>query len=143
MSQSATLYRISEDTFEQLKSSDSARRFKTSSAKNYTTFQGSFMGLEYVLSKGQDQQITELMGEIFNPKEHLGGGDFENLTHEEQFKLYESGSIIPYLSIATVAKINDLLNQVTQANFEANYNANELNKNGIYPCVWHNDNSLS
>ena len=101
------------------------------------------MGLEYVLSKGQDQQITELMGEIFNPKEHLGGGDFENLTHEEQFKLYESGSIIPYLSIATVAKINDLLSQVTQANFEANYNANELNKNGIYPCVWHNDNSLN
>lgn len=141
MSQSATLYRISKDTFDKLKASGNSRRFEISSAKNYTSFQGSFMGLEYLLSKGQDEPTTELMSEIFNPKEALGRQEFENLTPEEQFEFYESGWFIPYLDTNKVSEINKLLHQVTEANFRANYNAKELNDNGIYPQVWHNDNS--
>ena len=141
MSQTATLYRVSQDTFEKLKASSTSRRFDIAAAKNYTTFQGSFMGLEYLLSKGQDQQKTELVSEIFNPKDALGRQEFENLSTEEQFEFYESGSFIPYLDTAKVRRINDLLSQVTEADFQASFDTKELNENGIYPKVWHNDDS--
>jgi hypothetical protein len=66
MSQSATLYRISNDTFRQLEASVDRPQFEISSAKNYTTFQGSFMGLEYILSKGQDIPTTKIINEILD-----------------------------------------------------------------------------
>ena len=45
MSQTATLYRISSDTFEQLVESGNNREFDITSVKDQATFQGSFMGL--------------------------------------------------------------------------------------------------
>jgi hypothetical protein len=86
MSQSATLYRISNDTFRQLETSAGRPQFEISSAKNYTTFQGSFMGLEYILSKGQDIPTTEIINEIFNPTQSLGRQDIERLSLEEQME---------------------------------------------------------
>jgi Domain of unknown function (DUF1877) len=141
MSKSATLYRVSKDTFEQLKSSDNSRKFDSSSTKSFATFQGSFVGLEYILTKGQDQLTTELLSEIFNPKEALGRQKFESLTPEEQFEFYESGSFIPYLDTTEISEINDLLDGVKGADIHAKYDAKEFNSNGIYPSVWHNDNS--
>jgi hypothetical protein len=140
MSQSATLYRISKETFEQLRSSEDSRNFDIASAKNYTSFHGSFMGLEYLLSKGQGERTRELISEIFNPKEALGGQEFENMPPEEQFEFYGTGEVIPYLDTNMVSEISKLLGHVTEADFQANYNAKELNDNGIYPQAWHNDN---
>jgi hypothetical protein len=141
MSQSATLYRVSHDTFEQLEKSAHEKRFNISSAKNYTTFQGSFMGLEFILSKGQDASATDLIKEIFNPKQSIGGQDFASLTPEEQFEYYENGMPISYLDTTIISKLSDLLDKISEQEIHLKYNANELNDNGIYPGIWHDDNS--
>lgn len=141
MSQSATLYRISEDIFRQLDKPDNKQKFDINSAKNYSIFQGSFLGLEYILSKGQDNSKIELINEIFNPKQSLGGEEFDKLTPEEQFEFYESGLFIPYLDTSTISKLNDFIGNVSQTDIHLKYDAKELNDNGIYPEVWHNDNS--
>jgi hypothetical protein len=99
------------------------------------------MALEYILSKGQNNSTTELVNEIFNPKHSLGGQNFESLTPKEQFEFYESGLFIPYLDISTISKLNDFLTNISQTDVSSKYNTNELNNNGIYPEVWHNDNS--
>jgi len=141
MSQSATLYRISQDIFNQLDKPNNKQKFDRHSAKSYSIFQGTFMGLEYVLSKGQDNSTTELINEIFNPKLSLGGQDFENLTPEQQFEFYESELFIPYLGKSTISKLNDFFSNISLTDIRAKYNAKELNDNRIYPGVWHNDNS--
>lgn len=141
MSQSATLYRISQAIFTQLESPNDKPKFEINTAKSYVTFQGSFMGLEYVLSKGQDVSTTALVSEIFNPTQSLGGQEFESLTPEEQFEFYESGLFIPYLDTLIISKLNDFISNVSQTDISSKYDAEELNENRIYPEVWHNDNS--
>jgi hypothetical protein len=141
MSQSATLYRISQDTFKQLDKPDNKQKFDINSAKSYSIFQGSFMALEYILSKGQSNSTTELVTEIFNPKHSLGERFFESLSPEEQLEFYESGLFIPYLNPSTISQLNDLIEKIPSLNISSKYNAKELNDNGIYPRVWHNDNS--
>jgi hypothetical protein len=85
MSQSATLYRISKDTFDQISKSHKEKPFDWSASKSYLTLQGSFMGLEYVLSKGRETSIAKLVNELFNPRQSLGKEEFEALTPEEKF----------------------------------------------------------
>ena len=63
------------------------------------------------------------------------------MSHEELFEFYESESLIPYLDNNKVVEINRFLNQITEADLKINYNSDELNENGIYPQVWHNDNA--
>lgn len=141
MSQSATLYRISTDTFQQLVKSGNNPQFNIASAKDQATFQGSFMGLEFILSKGKGASTTELIREVFNPRLSIGGQDFGSLTPEEQFEFYESGGSISYLDTTSVSKLNVFLDKVSETDIQSKYNATELNDNRIYPEVWHNDNS--
>jgi hypothetical protein len=141
MSQAATLYRVSQDAFEQLNKPHNKQRFDTNSAKSYSVFDGSFMALEYILSKGKDHTTIELIKEIFNPKQALGGQEIERLPPEEQFEFYESGLFIPYQDPPTISKLNEFIGNISQADIHSNYDAKELNDNGIYPGVWHNDNS--
>ena len=141
MSQSATLYRISQDIFKELDKPDNKQKFDINSAKSYSIFQGSFMALEYILSKGQDDSTTELVNEIFNPKNSLGGQELESLAPEEQFEFYESGLYIPYLDTSTISKLHDFIVNISQTDIQSKYDSKELNDDGIYPQVWHNDNS--
>lgn len=114
----------------------------SSCAKNYATVQQSFMGIEFILAKGQDNETVELANELFYPKQQLGGQEFETMTPEEQFEFYESGNFMPYLDTPKIIKINEVLKKVSEADIDSRYDAEELNKNGIYPEVWHNDNSF-
>ena len=141
MSQSATLYRVSQDIFKQLDKTDNKQRFDINSAKSYSVFQGSFMALEYILSKGQNSLTTELVTEIFNPKNSLGRQTFERLSLEEQFDFYESGLFIPYLDTSIIRGLNDFLVDIRTTDISSKYDSKELNDNGIYPQVWHDDNS--
>lgn len=141
MSQSATLYRVSQEVFNRLEKSGGKERFEISSAKSYTIFQGSFMGLEYILSKGQDAATAGLISEIFNPKQSLGEKAFANMTPEEQFEFYENGRLIPFLDTTTILKIKNLLDEVSEADIHFRYDADELNNNDVYPRIWHKENS--
>jgi Domain of unknown function (DUF1877) len=142
MGQSATLYRISEDTFAQLEKSDTKHQFDIySTSKSYSGFQGSFVALEYILSKGQDTKTAQIVSEIFNPSQKLGVKDFESLTSEEQMEFYENGGFIYYLDKSIVSCINQFLETVPESDIHKKYDAKELNDNAVYPGYWHNDNS--
>jgi Domain of unknown function (DUF1877) len=137
MSQSATLYRITENNFKQLKISDNRQDFDIPSiAKSYSCFHGSFMGLEFILSKGQDMKTMELVSEIFNPKQSLGGQDFDNFTPEQITDFFEAGGFIYYLDKTKVSSINQFLVTISESDIHKNYDSKELNENGIYPDVW-------
>lgn len=62
MSQSATLYRVSQNLFEALKT-NVVQAFEISSAKNFTAFESSFMGLKYDISKGQSSKTIQLLSQ--------------------------------------------------------------------------------
>jgi Domain of unknown function (DUF1877) len=141
MSQSATFYRVSQDTFRQLENSNNKQHFDISSAKDYTTLQGSFMALEYILSKAQDLSAIELINELFDPKQSLDGPDLESLTLEKKMEFYENGGVIHYLDNATISKLSGLLDKFSELDIHSKYDSDELNNNRIYPEVWHNDNS--
>lgn len=141
MSQSATLYRISKDNFELYKNSNAGLQFKISSAKNYIVINGTFMGLEYILSKGLGDSAVELIKEIFNPTTTIVPQNFESLSIEAKCHLYENGNVIPYLDIITISKLNSILTNLTESDLQLIYNANEFNEAGIYPQAWSTNNS--
>ena len=143
VSQSASLYRVSRETFLQLENSKEKGEFNIPAlAKSYSTFEGSFMGLEFVLSKGQKKETADLIAEIFNPTKKMGmqGTQAMDQLNEEDilamFESYESGEIIYYLDSSTVSQINTFLKTQSTAQVIARYNNEELNENGIYPEVW-------
>lgn len=141
MSQSATLYRISQGTFIQLENLGNDTSFDMSSANSCVTFEGSFLGLTYVLSKNRNDLDQELINGIFNPAKLLGAENVESLPFEDQFELYDSEGLIQYQDPLMISSINRLLNGVSETDFGLNYDAKELNDNEVYPYVWHNDNS--
>ncbi|PTS94442.1 hypothetical protein DBR11_23315 [Pedobacter sp. HMWF019] len=118
MSQSATLYRISRTTFIQLENLGNDVSFDMSSAKSYVTFEDSFLGIAYVLSKNRNDLDRELINGIFNPAKLLGVENVESLPFEDQFELYDSGCLIHYQDLLTISRINQLLNGVGVATFE-------------------------
>lgn len=60
------------------------------------------------------------MQEIFNPKTILGVEGFDALTPEEQYELYESGGLIPYLGTDRIAEIHKALDRITGKDIHAN-----------------------
>lgn len=141
MSQSATLYSVSQEIFEHLEKLNGEQSFDPSAAKNYETFDGSFIALEYILTQGQDDPTVKLASEIFNPSKSLGAHNIETLTPEEQFEAYDSGIIMPYIDNGTISKISMFLNQFSSSDISLKYDADKLNREGIYPTVWHNNNA--
>jgi hypothetical protein len=141
MSQSTTFYRISKDKFRELEKSGG--EFEISSAKNYVTFEGSFMALEFMLSKDLNDSTAELVSELFNPAQSIGEQNpgIDDVDSFEEFDFDDMGSSIPYLDAAAISSIHAFLDQVSTEDIESLYDAEELNSNGIYPEVWHNDNS--
>lgn len=139
MGQSTTYYRISNETFIELETSGD--KFDLSSAKSYVTLEKSFMGLEFVLSKNQEDAVVEQVKELFIPSQSIGGQniDFEDLDAIAEFDFDDFPT--PYLNAETIGNIHKALDKISTADIENSYDAEELNSNGIYPEIWHNDNS--
>jgi len=138
MSQATTLYRISKDKFNELEASGS---FEPSMAKNYVTLEGSFMALEFILSKNQDDATADLIKELFNPDQSIGGQHFD-LDALESFEEFDLSDMpITYLDTETIGNIHSVLDTISTTEIESLYDSEELNSNGIYPEVWHDDNS--
>lgn len=140
MSQSTTLYRIPKDKFSELENSG-GNSFEPSWAKNYITLQGSFMALEFILSKDQDDSTIEQLQELFNPGQTIGGSNIgiEDLDSFEEFDFDDMP--IPYLDTETIGNIHNTLDKISSTEIESLYDAEELNSNGIYPEIWQYDNS--
>jgi len=71
MGQSATLYRVSDHRFRQIEKSDKEHQVDFHSEPD-AMFQGSFMGLEYILLKGQDASTTELISQTIHDLVAIG-----------------------------------------------------------------------
>ncbi|MFD1293858.1 DUF1877 family protein [Lutibacter holmesii] len=140
MGQSSTLYEIDKLNFEKVKKDTSL--FKSDLSKSYTIFEQNFFGLEFILKKTIDKKLTEKIDQIFNPKCYLGEPvDYENIDFSQiDFSEIEDNSIY-YLNPELIKEINVILNAISNSEFIMNYNSVELNKNRIYPEVWHDDES--
>ena len=142
MGQSTTFYRISSDSFKQLKESDNRDdRSIFALNKGYIILQGTNDAIEFLLSKDVDDSSLLLVREIFYPSRSLGDPKYSNQDPEDQMKFYKSGGFIRYLDSETVLLTNELLSKFPESYFREQYNSKELNTNGIYPEVWHDANS--
>ena len=139
MSQSTTIYSISKVLFDELKNSENRKEIKIyNRAKNYYTFQNTFMGIEFLLMKGKSEITKNILNQIFNPTEYLGDFDFENANFEEMMDFMDSGNYFPYLVEEKLIEISKILSEITESEIKNSYDATELNENDIYPKQWTN-----
>lgn len=139
MSQSANIYSVSANVFTKLEQSEE-RHFDLSSAKDHVLFQGAFSGLEYILAKHQDAAGAKLAHAIFNPQTMLGSEVMEsNVSYDGQIEFFEVPLLYPYHTPEAVGKINAFLEKISAADIETRYDADEMNRNKVYPETWHKD----
>ena len=136
MSQSASIYRISKGYFQQLSEPDNKQHFDRDMAKDCSLFQGSFMALEFILSKAQDPAITKLASEIFNPSTSIANREMDELSSETQFESNQRGESIQFLDPDRISAIAAHLEKYSERDIRRLYDANELNREGIYPWCW-------
>jgi hypothetical protein len=133
MSMIATIYRIPEEVFENLVA------WNWEDTKSTEAFVSSFMGLEYLLAVGADEQAFPLYQSIFNPTLFVGPPGWQSLSFEQQMALYAERKMIFYLDPARIAAIDRLLENITEGQFRERFNAEELNENDVYPKAWNDD----
>lgn len=141
MGQSATLYRIAPEDFSAIEA-DPDSFDPESSAKELATFDKTFEGLRFILSKAQDEATEDLAEQIFYPDTYIGEEvDFENLDIDnipEDFS-FESSAVY-YNTPDKVAAIAAFLDAISNEEFIELFDADELNENDIYPGgVWNTE----
>lgn len=50
---------------------------------------------------------------------------------------------MPYVDREIIDSITAILEEISEADVKSNYNSDELNSNGVYPKIWHNDDSTN
>lgn len=140
MSQSVTLYRVSQNSFKQLEMLKGMTPFDASCAKSCITLDQA-SGLEHILSKGKSDHEKELISEIFCPGTIIGLKEFEALSIEDRFEYLDAKEIISYIDIDTVVEIDAFINKMTPEEISLNFNSDDLNSKEIYSINWLDDNS--
>jgi hypothetical protein len=137
MGLSVTLYRINNDDFSLLV--QDPENFSPQNANNgFETFEKTFEGLCFVLSKGRLENEVRLIHQIFYPEAYVGDQleestiNFENLPDDLNFPF-----TVSYINPILAKEISNFLSLVTIEEFRNNYNHDELNTLDIYPSgVW-------
>ncbi|AEW03051.1 hypothetical protein A4D02_03385 [Niastella koreensis] len=139
MGQTATLYRIDKNDFPKIQ--EHPENISSFASKGDVSFQKTFEGFRFVLSKGQNKSNTELVQQIFYPIPHIGEEiDFDKLDMDnlpEDFN-FESNAIY-YNNPDKVTEIAAFLDSISIDKLEELFNADELNKEGIYPELWNTE----
>lgn len=136
MGQTATLYRIDKNDFPKIQ--EHPENVRSIVSKGDVSFQKTFEGFRFVLSKGQNQANTELVQQIFYPITYVGEEiefdklDIDNLPDDFNF---ESNAVY-YNDPARVTEIASFLDYISIDKLNELFNAAELNKEGIYPELW-------
>lgn len=143
MSQSATLYSVIPEKFLEVEKANGKKVKPLQLTDEYICIQGSFDAIVFILSKGRTQLQQALISEIFAPKAGIGGTDISTIDFAsiEEEELWNLMDCVEYLSPDKVQAVSTLLETITEQEVSNSYNAQELNTNGIYPEVWHDDNS--
>jgi hypothetical protein len=109
---------------------------------DHKTFDQNFEGLIFLLHKINSASPRGLIDGIFFPTQYLGN----KLVGSEEVLGSSSEDILPdesisYLDFEKVKAIKLFLDQVDTDLLLNTYDADELNDKGVYPCIWHNDES--
>jgi hypothetical protein len=139
MSVSVSLYRIPEWAFEELRASGPVPELTGEAAKSDATFEKSFCGLEFVLAKGESEATAKLLAEIFNPRQCLGSFDSDPERFAEAFD--EGRLPIQFLDPSFIREAHAALERITEADIRSRFDADELNREEIYPEVWQSNDS--
>ncbi|PWV56148.1 DUF1877 family protein [Chitinophaga sp. S165] len=136
MSQSITLYRVSQENFEAMKANPEGTVILDISKENIV-FPQTFEGLKFILSKEQDEATVSLLEQIFYPETYVGKEiDLDELEMLSEDLDFESTAIY-YNDVNGVADMHTFLGSISLEQFHKLYNAKELNENDIYPNnVW-------
>lgn len=134
MEQSAKLYRINNTNFSLLE--DNPETYKLSEiGEGYETFEGSYEGLRYVLSKTVNEDKVGMVWQIFYPLTFIGEevdiADLDLDTLPDDFDF--DGSAIYYHDPESVANVADFLERTSIDQFKKLFNPEELNSEDIYP----------
>ncbi len=140
MGQSSTFYEIKKTDFDKIK--DKPSLFKISETESLETLEQNAFGIEFILKKILDSKHHGTVEQIFCPKDFLGEKpDYENIDFNQVVLDELADNSIGYIAPDKIAEIDNLLQTLTVNGLEKNYNSSELNSNGIYPEVWHDDES--
>ncbi|RFM33468.1 DUF1877 family protein [Chitinophaga silvisoli] len=136
MSQSITLYRVSQENFEAMKANPAGTVILNISKENLV-FPQTFEGLKFILSKEQDEETVSLLEQIFYPESYISKeidlDTQETLSEDLDFE----NTAIYYNDKAEVANMHAFLSNISVEQFHQLYDAKELNENGVYPYnVW-------
>lgn len=136
MSQSITLYRVSQENFEVMKADPEGTTILEISEENIV-FPQTFEGLKFILSKEQDEDTVSLLEQIFYPETYISKeinlDDMEVLSDDPDL----NSTAIYYNDREDVADMHAFLDNITLEQFHQLYDANELNENNVYPHnVW-------
>lgn len=136
MSQSITLYRVSEENFEVMKADPEGTIILDISEENIV-FPQTFEGLKFILSKEQDEDTIALLEQIFYPETYIS----KEIKLDEMEVLSEDldldSTAIYYNDREDVADIHAFLDNISLEQFHQLYDAKELNENNVYPHnVW-------
>jgi hypothetical protein len=142
MSQSATLHLIDSEKFELLEDNPDKTKIQVLSYGD-ETFEQTHEGISFLLEKFFNGEDLALIKEIFEPTEFIGEGldddlyDSHSVDDVEKFE----ESAIYYLDPIQIARINVLLTSLDISTVLNAYNSAEFNNNGVYPEVWHDNES--
>ena len=135
MGQAATLYRISKTDLDAI-AENLENWARDKMTKEDQLFDSTFDGLCFLLSKNQDAETATLVQQIFFPQKSIGEEvdfsslDWENIPDDFNF---ESRAIY-YHDPEKIAAINSVLDKISTEKFKELFDADELNKNGVYPA---------
>lgn len=136
MSQSITLYRVSQENFEVMKADPEGTIILEISEENIV-FPQTFEGLKFILSKEQGEDAISLLEQIFYPETYISKelnlDAIEVLSEDLDF----SSTAIYYNDKEDVADMHAFLDTISLEQFHKLYDAEELNEKNIYPHnVW-------
>jgi hypothetical protein len=142
MGETATLYEITKTEF--LKIQKDISLFNIEESESMETLDQNVLAIEFILKKLFDIKYHEIINQIFTPIDFFGEKpDFKNLNFEEVDLFDLEDNSISYLTPEQILRITNLLNSITKGEIQEKYNSSELNKNGIYPRIWHDQESFN
>lgn len=129
MSQTATLYSMTQTTFNRIKKRPAGIDIPAITESSLP-LGNSFEGLLYVLSNGQQAETKLLLKQLFYPQQHLG----EEMDWDNYENIDWDNPAIYYNTPEEVAEICAFLDTISPDQFSTSFEPDELNRNSIYPA---------
>jgi hypothetical protein len=106
------------------------------------TLEQNAFGIEFILKKILDSKQHGIVENLFHPEDYLGEKpDYENMDFDQVvFNEFDDNSI-GFLAPSQILEMDNLLRIITSNGLEKSYDSSELNASGVYPEIWHDNES--